>query len=44
MPIMVRHTLSRGMKRAKEEIAQVWDDGPSTQPRFGRFPATRILV
>ena len=43
---------SRGMKRAAEEIAQVWDDGvhdgpsrgPSTQPRFGRFPAIRILV
>ena len=43
---------SRGMKRAAKEIAQVWDDGvhdgPSrglpTQPRFGRFPAIRILV
>ncbi|TMW80406.1 hypothetical protein EJD97_020444 [Solanum chilense] len=42
----------RGMKRAVEEIAQVWDDGvhdgpsqgPSTQPHFGRFPAIRILV
>ncbi|TMW81397.1 hypothetical protein EJD97_009882 [Solanum chilense] len=43
---------SRGMKRAAEEITQVWDDGvhdgpsrgSSTQPRFGRFPAIRILV
>ena len=39
---------SRGMKIAAEEIAQVWDDrvhdGPSTKPRFGRFPAIRILV
>ena len=43
---------SRGMKIAAEELHQVWDDGvhdgpsrgPSTLPRFGRFPVIRILV
>ena len=53
VPMTVRHTCRRGeWRKQQKKLHQVWDvgvhdgpsRGPSTQPRFGRFPVIRILV
>ena len=55
VPMTVRHTYCRGEWRKQQKNCTKYGttesttvrcdhDGPSTQPRFGRFPVIRILV